>query len=77
VLNLDCSTARAFPFRDHPLDCAFNGDEPFRPYPCAPYAGYTCTVQDIAIGAGDGQRGRCIEDQTGYRAFEYIEDYGV
>jgi hypothetical protein len=76
VINLDCATARAYPF-DDPLDCAWDPSEPSGWYPCASHAGYTCTLRDIPIGAGSGVRGSCVEDRTGYRAFEYIEDFGV
>jgi hypothetical protein len=74
VINLDCRTARAFPFNDQ-VDCPVEHD--FRPQPCASHAGFTCTVRYIAVGAGDGEEGRCVEDRTGYRAFEYFQGYGL
>jgi len=73
AINLDCPSARAFPFDE--LDCVSGAYHEW--VPCASLAGYTCSVEYIAIGAGDGYRGRCLHDQTRFHAMRFIEDFGV
>jgi hypothetical protein len=80
AINLDCATARVFPFDglktdepDSPCEDTFGV---FRRITCEPFAGYACWLRFVADVAS-GEVGRCRSLAEPWRALTFYQDYGI